>query len=223
MIFRHGGIEYEDEFVTFAEWSQVKPKMPNGQVPVIRMADGSMIGDTPVIAKHAASLAPEKLACENPAREADAAAIWEEDGTTTAPWCQPPDMVSLDNCLPHLNFFPADVAEKRMGPEMCNLHKMASIWFKHLEGRLEGGPFLFGASRPCHADFIVFARMNNMADLSDTVIEKEAPASVKAFYEAMLALPAVSGYLAQRPASGGSWGMPGSILATYTNTAKRIV
>eukprot|EP00971_Amphidinium_carterae_P246545 4896860-Amphidinium_carterae.1 len=172
------------------EWGAMKPTMPGGTLPAIRLPDGTIKGESVEIAKHAISLAPEKLGCEKADRAADAEAVWEDDQSSERPWVQPPGVKSLDNCNPILNFFPVETAEERLGEGMCNLSKMASVWFKHIDEKLEGGPFLFGCSRPCHADFMVFSRMDTMVDLNDEIVEKEASETVKSYYQAMLALPA---------------------------------
>eukprot|EP00493_Phyllostaurus_siculus_P011586 UN11748 len=41
MVAKYTGFEFEDRFVSFPEWGQLKKKMPTGQLPVLQKADGN--------------------------------------------------------------------------------------------------------------------------------------------------------------------------------------
>ena len=49
MLLDQAGVEWEDKRVGFPEWPNLKPTMPNGQVPALEMEDGTKLGESMAI------------------------------------------------------------------------------------------------------------------------------------------------------------------------------
>ena len=54
MLLSHAGIPYKDRLITFDQWPAIKPTMPNGVVPVLELANGTLMGETHPILRYLA-------------------------------------------------------------------------------------------------------------------------------------------------------------------------
>ena len=46
MLLSKAGVNFEDRRIEFAEWPELKPTMPNAQVPALKLEDGTLMGES---------------------------------------------------------------------------------------------------------------------------------------------------------------------------------
>jgi len=56
LAFILAGIEFEDDRIQMSQWSELKSKTPNGQLPVMTINDGPMLSQSSAMIRYAASM-----------------------------------------------------------------------------------------------------------------------------------------------------------------------
>ena len=56
MLLDHAGVNYEDVCFGFEKWPELKPTMPNGQVPCLELKDGTKMGESYAIIRYLGSI-----------------------------------------------------------------------------------------------------------------------------------------------------------------------
>ena len=52
MLLSHAEIDFNNQIIEFAEWPALKPTMPNGQLPVLELANGKKMGQSGAILRY---------------------------------------------------------------------------------------------------------------------------------------------------------------------------
>ena len=52
MLLENQKVRYEIKYHSFDEWKMVKPSMPNGEVPVLELKDGTKMGESKAIMRY---------------------------------------------------------------------------------------------------------------------------------------------------------------------------
>jgi len=204
MIAEYTGFEFNDRFVSFAEWPELKQKMPNGQLPVLIKADGKMMPESCDIALHVAENGMKSIVCDQAAMDLFAK-------------CQ---NVPLAKSMPLLNFFakddvlenkPLELGEMKM--TLQGFLKEAEAEFKALDDELKkmDGPF-FAGKEVGMGDLGILFIYGNMIALQDDFGDDFLSGKFKKWIETTRNLDGVKEYLTKRPKFGtGETGNPTSI------------
>lgn len=56
MMLTHAGANWEDREISFDKWPQLKPSMPNGQLPCLELKDGTKMGESYAIGRFIGAL-----------------------------------------------------------------------------------------------------------------------------------------------------------------------
>jgi len=231
MLLRHASVPFVNEVVPFSEWPQLKPLVPNNQLPQLQLCEDTLLPYTKDIALHIAKLAGPPLLPIDEAGKAAALNCWRELHTTSLPFLEDPwgDATPADARIgavnPLLNFLPEDEALPLIPRYLAGLPP----WLASLEERLQRhpeGPFL-GGDTPHHGDFASFHICDNITtlagvaalDAGSTAGAASRPHLI-AWVGAMRALPAVWSYVQARPQAGtGAVGKPGSLIHRHADPA----
>ena len=201
MAAAFSGVHVTDTLVTIgfegAQWpGDLKAQMPMGQLPVLRLADGTLMPESVDITMHIATrpgIAPDRqLLTDDTARR----------------FLELSQARPLSICNPLLNWFTAEEAQ----PQLAALGAAAPEHWAPVEAQLSasGGPFLAGAV-PGVGDLGLCHCASNYAALVPGVFDAFSPA-FGTWRAAVAGLPGVREYLAERPKTGtGEIGRPGSI------------
>lgn len=206
MILHYGGIPFEDVIIQMDQWKDIKANgeiAPFGQLPSMRLPDGSIIAQTGAIARYCAKIA--NIYPHDPAAAAKADMIFE--------FAHELNMIS-----PLLNFWPINTDVWKNNFE---------LFFKALPqhlieaNRLIGeGPF-FGGAKPHHGDFGLFHIFDACLMIQPQCLD-DFP-KLKTFMTCVAALPGVREYLQNRlpPAKVGLCGsyMQAEIAKVYHSHA----
>mmetsp|Transcript_46454 Transcript_46454/g.132891 ORF Transcript_46454/g.132891 Transcript_46454/m.132891 type:complete len:231 (+) Transcript_46454:91-783(+) len=205
MVARYSGVPVAEEIVELEEWPALKPTMPKGQLPVLRLSDGSLMPESVDIALF---LARQPIATRQ--------LVTDEASVSLLTWCAEPPISMAD---PLLNWFDKDDAAAKLGPYLEEARPL--IAERDAELQASAGPFFAGES-PGVGDFGLFHIASNIEVLGhigrdDASIWQEWQLSSKwmDWLSAIAALPGVQEYLAERPKTGvGAMGKPGSLAST---------
>ncbi len=198
MIARYREIDVVDEFISFDKWSDVKPTMPKGQVPVLRLEDGTLMPESVDIAAYLATLptGTRQLVVDDTQRELYALSQ-----------SRPLGMVN-----PLLNWFTIEQASPRLADATADCLEV----LRQCDARLVAGagPFLTGSDRPGVGDLGIFHCVNVLEVLAPTALADFSPA-FSVWKNAVASLPGVREYLSERPKCGtGAIGRDGTFAAT---------
>mmetsp|Transcript_27042 Transcript_27042/g.41772 ORF Transcript_27042/g.41772 Transcript_27042/m.41772 type:complete len:263 (+) Transcript_27042:88-876(+) len=224
MLLSHASVPFVNEVIQFSDWPQVKPTVPNNQLPQLQLYDDTLLPHTKDIALHIAKLVGPPLLPMNEAGKASALHCWRELHTTSLPFLEDPwgDATPVDARIgavnPLLNFLPEDEALPLIPKYLAGLPP----WLESLEESLQRhpeGPFL-GGYTPHHGDFATFHICDNITTLAGVAILNSGSTAgaasrlnLIAWMGAMRALPAVASYVRARPQAGtGAVGKPGSLI-----------
>jgi len=197
MLAAYAKLDLKYEFVYFSSWGELKPKMPGGTLPVLRLPSGELFPkeggtETKDILVHLAKQSEGKIAVDGQD------ALFEVADKT------------LNRANPFLNRWPAEKFEGEEGTEFIALARTEM-------GKLESGlatAFLSGETIGW-VDFSLWHIIDNLRTLNPGVTE-ECP-KLCTWYDKVRGLDGVAEYLAQRPKGGpfktSSYGMPHSIMA----------
>lgn len=197
MLAAHAGLELKYEFVHFSSWPEMKPKIPGGTLPVLRLPSGELFpkqagSETKDILIHLAQQSGGKIALEG-----------QDDLFEVA-------NKTLIMANPYLNFFPAEKIESDEGKEFIT---MAKAELEKLEAGLSTS-FLAG-DQIGWVDFALWTIIDNLRTLNPAVTD--GCPKLCEWLERVKGLDRVADYLAQRPKGGpfetGIYGKPGSIMA----------
>lgn len=193
MILQFGKIPYEDVTVPFADWLPMKKAgevAPFGQLPTIRLHDGSILAQSGAINRYAARLA--QLLPEDPVRCAKADMIFE--------FAQ--ELAQVSRLL------------NTWSPDSNEWQENHAMWFKKLprhlltaDKLLGDGPF-YGGTAPHYGDFALFHILDLLVTLEPKALDAH-PRLVK-YMAAVAELPAIDKYLQTR-LQPHQLGMPGSL------------
>ena len=198
------GVHVSDTLITVgfegAQWpGELKEQMPKGQLPVLRLADGTLMPESVDITMYIATR-PDIPTERQLLVDATAQRFLELSQARP-----------LSICTPLLNWFAAEEAE----PQLTALRDAAAEHWGPVEEQLStsGGPFLAGAL-PGVGDIGLLHCASNYALLLPGVFDAFSQA-FGAWRAAVASLPGVREYLAERPKTGtGNIGRPGSIART---------
>lgn len=177
-----GGLEFEDERLTFEEWGQsdLKPKLPFGQLPVLEV-DGEMLAQSSAIDRYLAQLAGLLPSDPWAAALADAAYAYCEDIWMTI----------------YPSFKIKDAEEKiKARQELVKgaLADKLKLLSKLVESK--SGAYLAG-DQITHGDLAVFCNLSTLQsgwlDGIPTTILDDYPA-LKAFRQAIANVPAIKAF-----------------------------
>jgi glutathione S-transferase len=219
MILAYCAIDYTDTIVSFDDWGTLKEsgtvppgRTGNVQLPVLELEDGTMMPESLDIAKYIWTTLAGK-----PVTGSDPENLWLLNDATDAPF-NSPDFPRAGMVNPYLNWIPEEACADKIGPLIARF----PAFFEHVAPLLAeapAGPF-FGGAEPNFGDFQIFHVTNNLCLLDGGATLSALKATqpdIVAWYNAVLALPAVAAYLAARPQPGtGEIGRPGSLILKYT-------
>ncbi|XP_033644356.1 uncharacterized protein LOC117303993 [Asterias rubens] len=183
LCFVVAGVPFEDFRVEFADWPALKPKMPNGAMPVLEV-DGKMLPETQAIQGYLA-------------REFNLAGTnnWESALVNVVA-----EMISdLKKPFSDKVFFEKDEAKKAESTKTY-FEETAPPMFKRLEERLKAngdGDGYFVGNKISLADIIFFNGMDNVLKVKATALD-DYP-KLKALRGRVAALKEVAAYLEKRP------------------------
>ena len=199
MMMRHAEIMYEDSIVTFDTWPDLQGTMPANtagkrQLPVLWLADGTMMCETADIAAYLASLAPFHLHPDAPG----AKEMFEQCNNRP-----------LSLAMPLTNWFDAEESNKRLPAFL----EEAIPLLKEFEAKLGEQAFFYGPDGPHYGEFGLWHVVNLVHGLHPDALDDLG--ALTAWADRIAALPRVYPYLAERPkAMSGNVGRPGSRIAT---------
>lgn len=189
MLLSKGGVAFEDKRIDFGEWPALKAGMPNGQVPALKLDDGTIMGESLCIIRY---LAQTHGFYPNDPREA---AIVEEG------------MEAYQDLIGKIYkpFFASSEAEKE-GLINGIFDNTMPAYLKAIDGELTKGTFYGGLSKITAADFCVGGVYTNFAANPNVGFAKEKWAALleqypnfKAYGERFSA--EMKAYLSSRPAA----------------------
>jgi len=199
LLMRYAKIPYTDRIVQSGEWPKMKSTVPNGYLPVIKLADGKFIGETSDLARFIATRSGPPLMPVDKVKQDAAARLFEVSNTKP-----------LSMLMPLTNAMPSE-KRKELIPD-CITQAQKVLESLELELSMSGGAF-FGGMEPHYGDFGLFHAANLYVTISNP--SPKISDTMKNWYEKMSSLPGVKEYLDERPkAMSGKVGMPGSLIAT---------
>jgi prostaglandin-H2 D-isomerase / glutathione transferase len=182
MILAYGKIPYTNELVQFQDWPKAKGNKdlyPLGQLPTLKLPNGTIIGQSCVIARYVAKLA--NVYPTDPER----AAVADMIQTLT---------MEMNDINPVMVWLTAgsDAYTEKFNKYFAELNARLDVIVRYL-----GSDSYFGGNTPCHADFSLFHILDN------TVLAKgdalAGHAALVSFMERMRSIPELAQYLAERP------------------------
>jgi len=212
MMMAYAKIKYNNRLVSDEEWPKLKPTMPEGawiehfykpddwvgekQLPVLKLADGTMLPDSRHIAKYIAMAAGAPLWPDTEYQQKSAADLFRIG--------QEQPLLFMHQVV---NMFPADECKPHIPPGVCTaVHLLHSM-----DRRMRDGPF-FGGEEPHYGDFSIFHIVDLVNTLDPTWKMQGFPgwddedgkgrgfhATWIRWYDKMANLPGVKEYLAERP------------------------
>ena len=225
MLLRHAKIPYANQVVPFSEWPSLKPNVTNHQLPQLQLgSEGRLIPHSMDIARHIAQISGPPLLPKDEADAACAHGCWRELHSTSMPYLDDPwsDATPWDARVgavnPLLNFLP----EEKALPLIPRYLEGVGPWLDTLSRRIERHPegAFMGGAVPHHGEFASFAICDNLCTLCGPEALAAAGPGLLAWFTSMRALPAVAGYLKQRPQAGtGAVGKPGSLIYEHADPA----
>ena len=225
MLLKHTKTPYVNEVVPFADWPELKPNVPNGQLPQLQLGgDGKLLPNSMDIALHIANIKGSPLL---PSDEADANCAldcWRELDRTSMPFVDDPwgEATPWDARIgavnPLLNFLP----EEKALPLIPKYLAGTRPWLETLRARVQRQPkgAFMGGTTPHHGEFASFAICDNICTLAGPSALAAGGPALFCWFEAMRALPAIASHLDGRPQAGtGAVGMPGSLIYKHADPA----
>ena len=206
LAFWLGNVPFVDERVPFAEWAELKPTTPYGQVPVLAIDGGPYISQSMAMLRYAATLAPQLYPPEQ------ALAIEESIGLTddlVRAWT-PALYVAMNPSGYGYGLDPSTALEKGSDAHVATvralrerfvsteLPKFCGYFSERL--RASGGPFLAGGA-PTIADCYLVPELEKFcAGFIDDVPKDclEPYPAICEYLAAFRELPAVQAYAAAR-------------------------
>jgi glutathione S-transferase len=193
-------VDVVDEVVDFVDWPTVKPTMPNGQLPVLRLPDGSLLPESIDIAIKIAS--DPSVAEERKLRVTEA----DMDLYALSQGIPSRELAMLN---PVLNWFPKVDANVRLVDTLSDALEVCRAFEAKMDPEYR---FIFGDT-PGIGDLGLFHSVSNMVALKPDIFVDFSP-KWKAWQENVSNLPGIKEYLEERPAIGtGYVGRPGSFAA----------
>lgn len=194
MVAAYAGLNLDQEIFTMSEWGTYKRRMPKGQVPCLRLPDGTMMPEMNDIMKHLAQL-PSPAGRQLVVDAKQASIVSAVNGAL------------LDSVAHITNMYPSSSAVT----QSTRVRAQATQFFGEFGAMLGEDPF-FGGGTPGYGDIGLWMLAEDcnlmVPNLLDDLGDK-----LKQWYERVAALPGLAEYLASRPQVGsGVYGMPGSIL-----------
>jgi glutathione S-transferase len=225
----HSGLEWEDVLVSVDDWMEGrfdKDSIPSGrtgkkQLPVLIITRGNassegeptenndldiMMPESLDIAKWIAARCDPPLLGSTPEANAKAERVFLYSDVGEP-------RLGLVN--PLLNVYPAEESSKQIPGYLEHLPQHLKVLSQAIGCGDNDGPYVCG-SELTYADFMVFNILDNLCTLfgEDNILNKNNP-SLRAFYDKMYRLPAISKRLWERPLAGsGEVGRPKSIIYT---------
>jgi len=201
MILAYGGVAYEDYTISMEEWAKIKADRalaPFGQLPSMKIPDGSVIAESGAIIRLVAKLA--KLYPEDPYAAAKADMVFEF-------------AVELNMVNPLLNFWPVSTEawQTNFSSYFFNLPNHLA-----LAQDLLGESDFYGGSAPHYGDFALFHILDACVTVKSDSLDGFA--KLQAFVERMQSLPALANYLSIRPAPA-EVGLCGSFMQIHVAKA----
>jgi len=217
MILSYGNVDYKNIIISLSDWAALNDKLeisPFGQLPSIKLTNGTVIAQTAAIVRYVAKLAG--LYPSNPEECAEADMLLE----------LAQDMNVIN---PLLNYYPvvSEDFKRKYGSLLYFSHHVVHFgycwkrniaeYFSKLPTLLKamekilGGKKFFGGESPYYADFSIFNILYNTIELEPKSLD-DAPTMI-AWMESMKSLPTLKKYLAERP-NAPDVGIPGSYIVT---------
>lgn len=176
LVFHYGGVAFEDHRIDFAQFGELKPSLPLGQVPILEV-DGVVYTQSIAIARYAAKLAGVYPTDPLEALRADMIADTFGD---------------LGQPLSDIRFREKDEAVKAEKSKVF-LEETAPKALKVIEGLVQG-KFVLGDSASL-ADFLVFDSIVNKIKATFPDFDVNAYPKLAAVVANVQALPAIAAYL----------------------------
>jgi len=186
-----------------------------GALPVLELADGSLVPDSLAIAEHIA----RENAASHPYLMGDSPDVtrrlWLAFDADPTPFSTDGSIAMVD---PILNFFDEKVARERVAPYLETTAKGLVKWL----GEQLGADYLGGSRGPSIADFQLFHAVNNVCTLDGgKTLAEAAPEAVREWYARIAGIPEVAAYLEARPKPGSKEvGNEGTIIFKYEDPSK---
>ena len=200
LAFILAGIPFEDDRIKYADWPVLKPKTPNGQLPVLTINDGPMRSQSGAMIRYAGTL--DSTGSLYPKEK-----LYEIEealgliGDMQKSWT-PPLYIGM---RPSAFGYPDDFNKSSEGK--AKVESMRKEWIaKELPtflSRFEdmikqnGGMFLCGGSKPTIADCMAVPAIRNYTrghvDYVDVNCVKEANPKIAEYVERFCALPEIKG------------------------------
>jgi len=196
MILSYGNVDYKNIIISLSDWAALNDKLeisPFGQLPSIKLTNGTVIAQTAAIVRYVAKLAG--LYPSNPEECAEADMLLE----------LAQDMNVIN---PLLNYYP--VVSEDFKRKYAEYFSKLPTLLKAME-KILGGKKFFGGESPYYADFSIFNILYNTIELEPKSLD-DAPTMI-AWMESMKSLPTLKKYLAERP-NAPDVGIPGSYIVT---------
>lgn len=221
MLCRYTGFACEDKVIPLAEWaSEWKPKMPNGLVPVLQLADGTLLPESLDIARHIAAQAGPSLLPSDPALAKSAEDAWLFGDNTSFAWISE-GLPRFGLVNPLLNARDEAESMPLCGPYLSQVPAALD----HIEELLNAsaGPFM-GGTAPHYGEFNLWHWVDNVRTLGGATVAPGARPKLTAWMAALEALPGVAAYLAERPKTGtGEIGKPNSLVFKHADVSKHVL
>ena len=197
LIAAYAGLNLTLGIFSMNEWGQYKRKMPKGQVPVLRLPDGTLMPETNDICKHLAQLpspADRQLVVDD--RQDSIMRVVNGD--------------LLDHVAHITNMYPTRHAVEQSGA----VREHAVQFLQPFSTLLDGADF-FGGATPGYGELALWYLVEDCLLVAPDLLD-HLDAALKQWYARVAALPGLADYLASRPQVGeGTYGMARQPLARW--------
>jgi len=195
IVAAYASLNLGEETFTMNEWGRYKRSMPKGQVPVVKLADGTMMPEMNDICKYLAKLpspAGRQLMVDS-----------KQDSIMRAV-----NGALMDTVAHITNMYPTRHAIQEAG----RVRQDATHFLHQFSPLLAGGDDFFGGAVPGYGELGLWLLVEDCMLLAPDLLDHLDPI-FKQWYVRVAGLPELAEYFARRPQVGqGTFGMPGSIL-----------
>ena len=200
MMLSYSNVPHEIVTVSLSDWGATKAAReicPFGQLPSLKMENGTMIAETGTITRYCAKLAG--LYPSDPAAAAEADMIYE--------LAQEQDVHVINPLVNGMWAKDSEDFKKNYAKHFDSLPG----WLDHAQ-KLLGNKDFFGGTSPLFGDFGLYVNLDNSTFVKPDCLD--AHPKIKAWMDRMTVLPGVQKYLKERlgPKTPGWVGMPGALI-----------
>jgi len=199
LVAAYAGLNLSQETFTMNEWGRYKPRMPKGQVPVLKLADGTMMPEMNDICKYLAQL-PSPAGRQLVVDGRQDRIMRFVNGAL------------MDSVAHITNMYPTSHAIQEAGRVREDATRFLHAVSCSSDFSLAGGDDFFGGAVPGYGELGLWLLVEDCMLLAPDLLDY-VDRHFKQWYMRVAGLPELAEFFASRPQVGqGIFGMPGSIL-----------